>query len=195
MIAHFALLRLAVVNFLVIGIRWRCVTTPSFDHLVSDLLAGVAPMRLAAVRRMAHFKRRLDADVVRYVERAFDPPGATGREVCGRRVVTGHLPVDQAHILGMLKALEEHMPKHPEISWTKSEGGLFLWVNVPSIIDVDELFYEALEEKVAYVVGTGFYTDGGGKHAFRVNFSYPTEDEINAGVQRLAKVINKRLNG
>lgn len=95
----------------------------------------------------------------------------------------------------MLKALDDYMPKHPEISWTKPEGGLFLWVNVPSSIDVDELFYEALEEKVAYVVGTGFYTDSGGKHAFRVNFSYPTEDEINAGVQRLAKVINKKLNG
>ncbi len=93
----------------------------------------------------------------------------------------------------MLNALDEFMPEHPDIRWTKPEGGLFLWVRLPSTMDADKIFYQAIEEKVAYVVGTGFYTDGGGKNAFRINFSYPSEEEIFEGVKRLAKVIKKNL--
>jgi len=93
----------------------------------------------------------------------------------------------------MLKALDEFMPEHPDIHWTKPEGGLFLWVTLPSTMDADKIFYQAIEEKVAYVVGTGFYTDGGGKNAFRINLSYPSEEEIVEGVKRLAKVIKKNL--
>ncbi|MBN1781561.1 PLP-dependent aminotransferase family protein [bacterium] len=94
----------------------------------------------------------------------------------------------------MLEALEKYMPGHPEISWTKPEGGLFLWVTIPENIDVDRLFYQALEANVAYVSGTGFYTDGGGKHAMRLNFSYPSESQIVTGIQRLAEVISGNLD-
>lgn len=93
----------------------------------------------------------------------------------------------------MLEALETHMPEHPNLCWTKPEGGLFLWVDLPDTFDCDTLFYEAIEQKVAYVVGTGFYTDGCGKSSFRMNFSYPTDEEIDEGVKRLAGVIAKHL--
>lgn len=93
----------------------------------------------------------------------------------------------------MLDALEKHMPEHPDLCWTKPEGGLFLWVDLPDYFDCDALFYEAIEKKVAYVVGTGFYTDGSGKSSFRMNFSYPTDEEIDEGVKRLAEVIKKHL--
>ena len=93
----------------------------------------------------------------------------------------------------MLQALEQHMPKHPDLCWTKPEGGLFLWIRVPPTIDTDSMFYQALEENVAYVVGSGFYSDEGGKDAMRINFSYPSEAEIEEGVKRLAKVIKKNL--
>ena len=93
----------------------------------------------------------------------------------------------------MLEALDKYMPKHPEIRWTKPEGGLFLWMELPKHIIADELFYDAIEANVAYVVGTGFYTDGSGQNAFRINFSYPSEEEIVEGVKRLAGVIKKRL--
>ena len=74
----------------------------------------------------------------------------------------------------MLEALEKYMPKHPDIHWTKPDGGLFLWVQLPKTFDVDEMFYQAVKEEVAYVVGTGFYTDDSGKNAMRLNFSYPS---------------------
>lgn len=93
----------------------------------------------------------------------------------------------------MLKALEEHMPVHPDIRWTRPEGGLFLWLCLPESIDTEEMFHDALDAKVAYVIGTCFYVDGGGHHNMRLNFSYPSLDEIVEGVRRLAGVIKKRL--
>jgi len=118
-------------------------------------------------------------------------------EYCRRGLLEAHIKENVALYKkkreSMLNALDEFMPEHPDIRWTKPEGGLFLWVTLPSIMDTDKILYQAIEEKVAYVVGTGFYTDGGGKNAFRINFSYPSEEEIFEGVKRLAKVIKDNL--
>jgi 2-aminoadipate transaminase len=89
----------------------------------------------------------------------------------------------------MLSALEEHMPDMPGLSWTKPDGGLFLWVRLPEGMDAEQLFYEAIEQDVAFVVGSAFHCDGGGKNAMRLNFSYPTKESIVEGVKRLANVI------
>ena len=89
----------------------------------------------------------------------------------------------------MLKALDEYMPKLDGLRWTRPEGGLFLWVTLPSYMDADQLFYEAVEQNVAFVVGSAFYCDGGGHNTMRLNFSYPTKDDIVEGIKRLAKVI------
>jgi len=122
---------------------------------------------------------------------------AIAYEYCRRGLLDAHIEENVALYdkkrATMLNALEECMPKHPEIRWTKPEGGLFLWVKLPSTFDVDKLLYQALEEKVAYVVGTGFYTDGGGKDAMRLNFSYPSEEDIVEGIKRLARVIENNL--
>ncbi|MBD3368594.1 MAG: aminotransferase class I/II-fold pyridoxal phosphate-dependent enzyme [Candidatus Eisenbacteria bacterium] len=91
----------------------------------------------------------------------------------------------------MLSALEEHMPKLDGLSWTKPDGGLFLWLSLPDGMNSDQLFYEAVEENVAFVIGSAFHCDEGGKTTMRLNFSYPTKDDIVEGVKRLARVIDK----
>ena len=93
----------------------------------------------------------------------------------------------------MLRSLDEYMPKHPEIRWTRPEGGLFLWVKLPRTINADEMLSQAIEENVAYVTGTAFYADGGGKNCLRINFSYPSEEQIVEGIKRLSKVIKRNL--
>lgn len=118
-------------------------------------------------------------------------------EYCRLGKLAGHIKENVA-LYGskrkvMLDALEKYMPDHPSIHWTKPEGGLFLWVTLPDYVDVDEMFMQAIEENVAYVTGTAFYADGGGKNAMRLNFSYPSEEQIDQGIQRLAKVIRKNL--
>lgn len=87
----------------------------------------------------------------------------------------------------MLQALEEHLPE--SISWTKPEGGLFLWVTLPDNVDSEELLKIAVEKKVAFVPGSPFYPNGGGKNTLRLNFSFSNEEEIHEGVKRLAEAL------
>jgi len=91
----------------------------------------------------------------------------------------------------MLSSLEQYMPDLEGLRWTRPEGGLFLWVTLPDHMNADEMFYQAIERNVAYVIGSAFYCDGGGLSSMRLNFSYPTKDDIVEGVKRLAKVIEE----
>jgi 2-aminoadipate transaminase len=90
----------------------------------------------------------------------------------------------------MLSKLSKYMPKLPGLKWTHPQGGLFLWVTMPESIDAGEMFHSAIERQVAYVVGSAFYPDGGGRNSFRMNFSYSSMAEIEEGVKRLAEVIS-----
>ncbi|HOE90862.1 MAG TPA: PLP-dependent aminotransferase family protein [Candidatus Cloacimonadota bacterium] len=92
---------------------------------------------------------------------------------------------------GMLKALEEFMPK--EITWTKPEGGLFLFVTCPEYMDTNELFKKAIEKNVAFVSGTSFYCDGEGKNTMRLNFSFCSKETNYEGIKRLAEAIKSEL--
>ncbi len=91
----------------------------------------------------------------------------------------------------MLQALERYMPEG--VTWTKPEGGLFLWVKLPEHISADDMFKDAINENVAYVIGSAFHVDGSGKNTMRLNFSYPTFDEIDEGIKRLSKAVKKRM--
>jgi 2-aminoadipate transaminase len=91
----------------------------------------------------------------------------------------------------MLDALDEHMPDG--ISWTKPQGGLFLWVTLPEKIDSTAMLQEAISEKVAYVPGEFFHSDGSGKNTMRLNFSFCKPEIINEGISRLGKAFKKKL--
>lgn len=91
----------------------------------------------------------------------------------------------------MLQALEKYFP--PGVSWTKPDGGLFLWVTLPQGMDAMQLFEKAIQAKVAYVPGSCYYANGGGDNQLRLNFSACDEEKIEVGIQRLAKVITENL--
>jgi len=91
----------------------------------------------------------------------------------------------------MLEALDKYFPS--EASWTKPEGGFFVFVTLPEYIDVDEMFSEAIAEGVAYVSGSAFFANGKGKNTMRLSFCYPNKKDIEEGIKRLAKVIKKNL--
>lgn len=92
----------------------------------------------------------------------------------------------------MLAALDREMPEG--VTWTHPQGGLFLWVRLPEAMDTEQLLPPAVEEEgVAYVVGSGFHADGGGKNTMRLNFSFPSDGDIAEGVRRLGSLVRKRL--
>jgi len=89
----------------------------------------------------------------------------------------------------MVEMLEKYMPKRFDLSWTRPEGGLFLWISLPTYVNTEDLLQKAVAEKVAYVVGSAFYFDEPEHNAMRINFSYSSNEQIEEGVKRLAKVI------
>jgi len=93
----------------------------------------------------------------------------------------------------MLQALEKYVPKDSGIDWTHPEGGLFLWVTLPEHMDAEELFPKAVEKKVAYVMGSAFHFDGSGKNTMRLNFSYPSEEQIDEGIKRLVDLFKEEM--
>lgn len=92
-----------------------------------------------------------------------------------------------------LDAMAKYFPPELGVSWTKPEGGLFLWVSFPETIDTMELFYKAIDYKVAFVPGEVFYGENPGKNHMRINFSYATENELVEAVKRLSKCVNAIL--
>jgi len=91
----------------------------------------------------------------------------------------------------MLKEMDEHFPT--ELSWTKPEGGLFLWVELPKPMSASKLIDKAVEEKVTYVYGHPFFPDGKGDNTLRLNFSNATLEMISTAIQRLGKVFKSNL--
>jgi len=92
-----------------------------------------------------------------------------------------------------LDTMAEHFPPETGVSWTRPEGGLFLWVSLPPQIDTDELFFEAIEHKVAFVPGEQFYGEDPEHNHMRINFSFVSKDQLAIAVERLAACIKKRL--
>lgn len=91
----------------------------------------------------------------------------------------------------MIKSMKEHFPDG--YSCNKPKGGMFAWVTLPKGIDTETMFLDAIKEKVAYVHGKAFHVDGGGGRSMRLNFSYPTDEQITIGMQRLGSVIKQKL--
>jgi len=93
----------------------------------------------------------------------------------------------------MISALERYMPAGEGISWTKPEGGLFLWLRLPEYMSADAMFKDAISKNVAYVVGSAFHCDGSGQNTARLNFSYSSDEQIEEGIRRLASVVKDNL--
>ena len=92
----------------------------------------------------------------------------------------------------MLDALEEFFP--PEATWTRPEGGFFVWVTLPPYVDANSMLAEALEHGVIYAPGDSFYPDGvRGRNSMRLNFSYESPENIREAIRRLAEVVEDRL--
>ena len=91
----------------------------------------------------------------------------------------------------MLESLEHQFPKATR--WTRPEGGLFLWVELPENSSGDDLLQDAIVEQVAFVPGSAFFA-GEPKHNFiRLNYSNSRPEVIEEGIGRLARVLKRRI--
>ncbi|MEO5760541.1 MAG: PLP-dependent aminotransferase family protein [Mesorhizobium sp.] len=89
---------------------------------------------------------------------------------------------------GLLAALEANMPKG--VTWTRPDGGMFVWVTLPEGTDATALLARAVKEaRVAFVPGSAFYADGGGRNTLRLSFTLADRRAVTEGIPRLAALL------
>jgi DNA-binding transcriptional MocR family regulator len=90
----------------------------------------------------------------------------------------------------MLQAMERYFPE--EAKWTVPKGGLFLWVQLPADVPIQEITKEALSQNVLIFCGTAFFPDKQGYPAMRLTFANSPED-IEKGIYLLSNLLKKYL--
>lgn len=88
----------------------------------------------------------------------------------------------------MLDFMDKHFPE--DCTFTRPDGGIFLWCTLPERYDTSVLFKSAVEKKVAFVAGNCCEVDTEKKsNNFRLNYSLSDIPKIEEGIKRLADVI------
>jgi DNA-binding transcriptional MocR family regulator len=88
----------------------------------------------------------------------------------------------------MLAALAREMPQG--VTWTRPDGGMFLWLTLPEGVDGAELLARSVKtERVAFVPGRAFHADGSGANTIRLSFSCASDTMIDEGVARLGRLL------
>jgi DNA-binding transcriptional MocR family regulator len=95
-----------------------------------------------------------------------------------------------ARLAAMLEALAAHMPDG--VSWTKPDGGMFVWLTLPERIDAAALLKHAIEAGIAFVPGESFYPETNVKNTLRLNFTACEPATIRDGIARLAALIARQ---
>ena len=77
----------------------------------------------------------------------------------------------------------------PNITYDKIDGGLFIWCKLPHNVDMLDFCKKAIENKVCVVPGNAFLTDENQvSHGFRINFSTPTDEQLEKGIRILGEL-------
>lgn len=105
------------------------------------------------------------------------------------KIVNLYRPKQEA----MLTALDKYFPK--SFTWSKPEGGMFIWAEGPEKMDAEQLYWKAIEKKVAFVPGKYFYTHPGeGLATMRLNYTMSDEVTLDHAIKTLSDVIVQELD-
>ena len=87
----------------------------------------------------------------------------------------------------MINAMEKYFPSY--VSFTKPEGGMFMWATLTNNESSLDVFNKAMEKKVAFVPGDPFYVDVKNSNTFRLNYTNSDDTTIEEGIKRLGSVL------
>ena len=87
----------------------------------------------------------------------------------------------------MIKAMEDMFPS--DVSFTRPEGGMFIWVTLPEDMKAVSLFEKTREKNVVFVPGDPFYVDGRKANTLRLNYTNCDEATITEGIRRISEVL------
>jgi len=154
--------------------------------LVPGFRVGWAAGPLEVINKMALAKQGVDLFTNAFGQRVAE-------RYLGLGMLDRHLPRVRALYRRkrdvMLEAMEENFPEGVE--WTQPKGGIFLWITAPRGMDTKALLPKAAERGVIYVPGHGFFAGRPRVNHMRLNFSFPSEEDIRTGIATLGAVLEK----
>ena len=89
----------------------------------------------------------------------------------------------------MVESMEKNFPAG--VSFTRPQGGLFAWVELPAHVNARQVLDECLKKNVAFVPGGAFFPNGGHENTLRLNFSNMPEERIREGITRMGEVLRQ----
>ncbi|KIF83362.1 aminotransferase-like domain-containing protein [Noviherbaspirillum autotrophicum] len=146
----------------------------------------VAPLPL--VRKLEQAKQAADLHTAQLTQMVV-------HEVVKDGFLAEHIPTirklyaDQC--AAMQAALTEYFPS--SVTWTKPEGGMFIWVTLPKHIDSMKLLDEAIAQNVAFVPGAPFYANAPQQNTLRLSFVTVPPEKIREGIAKLGKLIAAKI--
>lgn len=152
--------------------------------LTPGIRLGYVCAPLPLVRRLELAKQAADLHTAQLTQMVV-------HEVVKDGFLDQHIPTirqlygDQCQV--MLDAMQEHFPAG--VSWTKPEGGMFIWVTLPQQIDAMKLLEQSLAARVAFVPGAPFYANNPATNTLRLSFVTVPPERIREGIAVLGKLI------
>ncbi len=156
--------------------------------LTPGIRLGYVCAPLPLVRRLELAKQAADLHTAQLTQMVV-------HEVVKDGFLDQHIPTirklygDQCQV--MLDAMAEHFPAG--VTWTKPEGGMFIWVTLPKSIDAMKLLDQSLAARVAFVPGAPFYANEPATNTLRLSFVTVPPERIREGIAILGKLIKDML--
>ena len=156
--------------------------------LTPGIRLGYVCAPLPLVRRLELAKQAADLHTAQLTQMVV-------HEVVKDGFLDQHIPTirklygDQCQV--MLDAMAEHFPG--SVTWTKPEGGMFIWVTLPKSIDAMKLLDQSLAARVAFVPGAPFYANEPETNTLRLSFVTVPPERIREGIAILGKLIKDML--
>lgn len=141
----------------------------------------------ALIRKLALLKQGADLHTATFNQRAIHHAAIAGFDIAVERARSVYRQRRDA----MLAALERYAP--PGVTWSRPEGGMFLWLTLPADIDTAPLLAEAIAQDIAFVPGAAFFPDGSTRNTMRLSFSLSDEARIEIGIYKLCALIGSKL--
>ncbi|GAP13318.1 transcriptional regulator, GntR family [Longilinea arvoryzae] len=155
--------------------------------LMPGLRVGFMVADGPALERLARLKRTTDLATSSFIQRALENYVTIGRYQAHlrRSCLLYRRRRDAA-----LQAVRRWLPE--QTRWTAPQGGLFLWLRLPPGMDSARLLPLALSAGVSFAPGRSFFADGcSGAEALRLNFTLLPPEQIDEGIQRLARALDQ----
>jgi 2-aminoadipate transaminase len=127
-------------------------------------------------------------------------PNTTGQHLVAEFARRGWLEeqIEQARSMygSRCRTMDTALRHHhlPGLRWTVPTGGMFLWLQLPELVDAQVLLAETGRQGVVFLPGSLMYPADGPCHACRLNFSMPDHNAIERGIAIIATALKRLLD-